>query len=57
MYINYPLANKFIKMFEELDNQPRRDRMMGRTIISPTGNGKTTMIRKFVADLDERYDE
>ncbi len=36
-----------MEFLENLDNQPRRPRMMGRTLIGPTGNGKTSLIQQF----------
>lgn len=48
VWIQYPLAEDFFNFLIDLDNQPRRPRMMGRTIIGKTGNGKTSLISNFI---------
>jgi len=47
IWVQYPLANELIYLLEELLEQPKRPRMEGRTIIGPTGNGKTSILQEF----------
>ena len=49
IWVQYPLADELIRFLEGLDSQPRRPRMMGRTLVGPTGNGKTSIIQQFRA--------
>ena len=48
LWIKYPLAQDLMNFLEDLDNQPRRPRMMGRALVGPTGNGKTSIIQQFI---------
>jgi len=48
IWVQYPFASELIKFLEDLSTQPKRPRMEGRTIIGPTGNGKTSIIQEFI---------
>jgi len=48
IWVRYPLADELIDHLERLLNQAKRPRMLGRSLIGATGNGKTTIIQAFM---------
>jgi hypothetical protein len=54
IWVHYPLAEELFRFLNELDNQPKRPRMMGRCLISKTGNGKTSLISQFICSQIQR---
>lgn len=47
-WIPYPLAKKALAQLAYVLNQPSSSRMVGLTLVGPTNNGKTTIIREFM---------
>lgn len=48
-WIPYPRANQAIAQLRYVLEQPPSSRMMGLTFAGPTNNGKTTIVREFIA--------
>lgn len=54
IWVKYDLEQELEKFLESLDKQPKRPRMMGRTIIGPTNNGKTSIIKQFITNQKKK---
>lgn len=54
IWVRYPLAEDLLIFLDDLDNQTRRPRMMVRALVRPTGNGKTTIIKKYIKYIKEK---
>jgi len=50
IFIEYIAGKEVIKEILDLFEQPVRPRMEGMALISPTGNGKTTLIERFIKE-------
>lgn len=48
-WIPYPRANAALAQLRYVLEQPPSNRMMGLTLAGPTNNGKTTIVREFIA--------
>ncbi len=54
IFINYDAGKEITQEILDLLDQPIRPRMEGLLLISPTNNGKTTLIKKFIKDFSEK---
>ncbi|MHA1679929.1 MAG: TniB family NTP-binding protein [Promethearchaeota archaeon] len=57
IWISYPKEDKVKKRLRRIRKQPKSDRPRGGLLISPTGNGKTTLVKRWIkANSRQDYD-
>ncbi len=55
-FIEYKVSQDIVQELLDLFDQPVRPRMEGLLIFSPTNNGKTTLVEKFIEDYSSNVD-